>query len=67
MVGGNSIVGGFGSTLRTSLGAVFISSVDNLMVLQGFNSGPRVLSVGLMIVFSIIIFAYIRRGSRSEG
>jgi ribose transport system permease protein len=67
MVGGNSIVGGFGSTLRTSLGAVFISSIDNLMVLQGFNSGPRVLSVGLMIVFSIIIFAYIRRGSRSEG
>ncbi len=66
MVGGNSIVGGFGSTLRSSLGAIFISSVDNMMVLHGFNSGPRVLAVGLMIVFSIIVFALLRRGSRSQ-
>ena len=67
MVAGNSIMGGYGSTLRTSLGAVFISAVDNMMVLQGYNSGPRVLSVGLMIVFSILLFAYIRRDNRSEG
>ena len=60
-------MGGYGSVLRTSLGAVFISATDNMMVLQGFNSGPRVLSVGLMIVLSILIFAYVRRGSRSEG
>jgi ribose transport system permease protein len=67
MVAGNSIMGGYGSTLRTSLGAVFISAVDNMMVLQGFNSGPRVLSVGLMIVFSILVFAYMRKDNRSEG
>ena len=67
MVAGNSIMGGYGSVLRTSLGAIFISATDNMMVLQGFNSGPRVLSVGLMIVLSILIFAYVRRGSRSEG
>lgn len=67
MVGGNSIMGGYGSTLRTSLGAVFIAAVDNMMVLQGFNSGPRVLSVGLMIVLSILVFAYLRRGRRAEG
>ena len=65
MVGGNSIMGGYGSTLRTSLGAIFISSIDNMMVLNGFNSGARVLAVGLMIVFSIIVFALLRRGSRS--
>ncbi len=65
MVGGNSIMGGYGSTLRTSLGAVFISTVDNMMVLNGFNSGARVLAVGLMIVFSIIVFALVRRGSRA--
>ncbi len=65
MVGGNSIMGGYGSTLRTSLGAVFISSIDNMMVLNGFNSGARVLAVGLMIVFSIIVFALVRRGSRA--
>lgn len=66
MVGGNSIMGGFGSTLRSSIGAVFISTVDNMMVLHGFNSGPRVLAVGLMIVFSIIVFALARRGSRAQ-
>jgi len=65
MVGGNSIMGGYGSTLRTSLGAIFISTVDNMMVLHGFQSGPRVLAVGLMIVFSIIVFALVRRGSRA--
>lgn len=65
MVGGNSIMGGYGSTLRTSIGAIFISTVDNMMVLNGFNSGARVLAVGLMIVFSIIVFALFRRGSRA--
>ena len=34
-------------------------------VLIGFNSGARVLAVGLMIVFSIIVFALVRRGSRA--
>jgi ribose transport system permease protein len=66
MVAGNSIMGGFGSSLRTSLGALFIAAVDNMMVLHGFNSGPRVLAVGLMIVFSIIVFALVRRGSRVQ-
>lgn len=66
MVGGNSIMGGFGSTLRTSLGAIFISVVDNMMVLRGFNSGPRVLAVGLMIVFSIVVFSLARKGARSQ-
>ena len=63
---GNSIMGGYGSSVRSSLGAVFISSLDNMMVLHGFNSGPRVLAVGLMIVFSIMVFALVRRGSRSQ-
>jgi ribose/xylose/arabinose/galactoside ABC-type transport system permease subunit len=65
MVGGNSILGGYGSALRSALAAVFISSIDNMMVLNGFNSGARVLAVGLMIVFSIVVFALVRRGSRS--
>jgi ribose transport system permease protein len=66
MVGGNSIMGGYGSTLRTSLGAIFISVIDNMMVLRGFNSGPRVLAVGLMIVFSIVVFSLARKGTRAQ-
>jgi ribose transport system permease protein len=65
MVGGNAINGGFGSALRTSLGAIFISIVDNMMVLRGFTSGPRIFSVGLIIVLSIVVFAAARRGRRS--
>ena len=69
MVGGNSIMGGYGSTLRTSLGAIFIAMVDNMMVLQGFNSGPRIVGVGLMIVFSIIVLVYLLKevGLRNNG
>ncbi len=65
MVGGNAINGGFGSALRTSLGAIFISVVDNMMVLRGFTSGPRIFSVGLIIVLSIVVFAAARRGRRA--
>jgi ribose/xylose/arabinose/galactoside ABC-type transport system permease subunit len=65
MVGGNAITGGFGSTLRTSFGAIFIAVVDNMMVLRGYTSGPRILSVGLIIVVSIAVFALARRGRRS--
>jgi ribose transport system permease protein len=65
MVGGNAINGGFGSALRTSLGAIFISVVDNMMVLRGFTSGPRIFSVGLIIVLSIVVFAAARRGRRT--
>jgi ribose transport system permease protein len=65
MVGGNAINGGFGSALRTSLGAIFISIVDNMMVLRGFTSGPRIFSVGLIIVLSIVVFAAARRGRRT--
>ena len=66
MVAGNSIMGGYGSALRTAIGAIFISMVDNIMVLRGYHSGPRVLSVGLMIVLSIIIFSLRRRDLRAE-
>tara|TARA_B110000438_G_scaffold75101_1_gene75176 strand:+ start:4417 stop:5466 length:1050 start_codon:yes stop_codon:yes gene_type:complete len=66
MVGGNSIMGGYGSTFRTSLGAIFIAMIDNMMVLNGLNSGPRVLGVGLMIVFSILVFALFAKGSRAQ-
>ncbi len=66
MVAGNSIMGGYGSVARTALGAIFISTVDNMMVLRGYHSGPRVLSVGLMIVLSIVVFSLLRRDARTE-
>lgn len=63
MVGGTAIFGGRGSILRTILGAIFISVVDNMMVLRGFESGPRILFVGLTVVASISLYALIRRNA----
>jgi ribose/xylose/arabinose/galactoside ABC-type transport system permease subunit len=63
MVGGSSIFGGRGSILQTTLGAIFISIVDNMMVLRGFESGPRILFVGLTVVASVSMYALIRRNS----
>lgn len=64
MVGGTAIFGGRGSIWQTTLGAIFISVVDNMMVLRGFESGPRILFVGLTVVASVSLYALIRRNAR---
>jgi len=64
MVGGTSVFGGRGSIWQTVLGALFISVVDNMMVLRGFESGPRILFVGLTVVASVGLYALIRRNAR---
>ncbi|MDX1522770.1 MAG: ABC transporter permease [Anaerolineae bacterium] len=63
MVGGTAIFGGRGSVVRTMLGAIFIALADNMMVLNGFESGPRILFTGFIVVFSVSIYAILERGS----
>ena len=64
MIGGSSIFGGSGSVLRTTLGAIFIALVDNMMVLRGFESGPRILFVGFAVAFSVSLYSILRRESQ---
>jgi ribose/xylose/arabinose/galactoside ABC-type transport system permease subunit len=64
MVGGTAINGGAGSALRSALGAIFISLVDDLMVLRGYGTGPRILLVGVVILVSIGTHSILKRGSR---
>ena len=54
------------SKLLNSENVELIAMIDNMMVLNGLNSGPRVVGVGLMIVFSILVFALFAKGSRAQ-
>ncbi len=64
MVGGTAISGGAGSALRSAGGAIFISLIDNMMVLRGYEAGPRILFVGLVIVISVSAYSLSRRTRR---
>ncbi len=63
MVGGTAIFGGRGAVWRTTLGAIFIAMVERMMVLRGFESGPRILFVGLAVVLSVSLYAYVQKES----
>ena len=64
MVGGTAIAGGAGSALRSSLGAIFITLVDNMMVLRSYPTGPRILFVGLIILVSVGVYSQLRKDAQ---
>jgi simple sugar transport system permease protein/ribose transport system permease protein len=63
LVGGTVISGGEGSMLRTSLGAVFIAGLDNLLVIRGYSFGVRVTVTGLAVLIGVSLFTILRRRS----
>ena len=65
LVGGTSIQGGEGSMFRTALGAVFIASLQNILILRGYSSGPRQLILGLAVVLGVSLF-WIAKGGRTR-
>ena len=65
LVGGTSIQGGEGSVFRTALGAVFISLLQNILVLRGYSSGPRELVEGIVVVVGVSVF-WLARGGRKR-
>lgn len=64
LVGGAAIQGGEGSALRTALGAVFIASLQNLMVLRGLSFGVRTSLTGVAILASVGAFTWLRNRRR---
>ena len=64
LVGGAAIQGGEGSALRTGLGAVFIASLQNLMVLRGLSFGVRTSLTGVAILVSVSAFTVLRNRRR---
>ncbi len=67
LVGGTAIQGGRGSPFQTAIGAIFIATVQNYMLLLAWSSGVRTLITGAMILVIVVIFhiANQKRGART--
>ncbi|WP_335947095.1 ABC transporter permease [Salipiger bermudensis] len=56
LIGGTAIQGGKGSPFRAALGAVFIATLQNYMLLLAWSSGVRTLITGAFIVLIVAGF-----------
>ena len=65
LVGGTAIQGGEGSMVRTALGAFFIVMLRNLLILRGYDTGPRSIVEGLAVVVGVSVF-WVARGGRKR-
>lgn len=63
LVGGTAIQGGDGSMLRTTLGAIFITLLQNLAVIRGYGTGAQILFQGLAMVVALGAFSLVRRAT----
>lgn len=61
LVGGTAIQGGFGSPLRSALGALMIAIFTNVMVLHDFAHGWRMAAVGALVVVMVSILHVLRK------
>jgi ribose transport system permease protein len=62
LVGGTAIQGGEGSPLRSAAGAVLISIITNMMVLNDFSPGGRLAVQGGVVVLMVVLLDLLRRG-----
>lgn len=65
LVGGTAVTGGDGSPIRSAIGALFIATIAQIMVLVGIPQGTRYFVLGLVVVVLVVILHLIRKqGSR---
>jgi ribose transport system permease protein len=62
LVGGTAIQGGEGSPLRSAAGAVLISVISNMMVLNDFSPGGRLAVQGGVVAVTVVLLDLLRRG-----
>lgn len=63
LVGGTAIAGGQGSPLRSAGGAILISVISNMMVLNDFSTGGRLAVQGGVVVVVVVVLDLLRRGA----
>jgi simple sugar transport system permease protein/ribose transport system permease protein len=61
LVGGAAIGGGEGSPGRTALGAIFIATLSDFMVLHNYSFGLRMTVQGVVVLVAVTVFHLIRR------
>lgn len=61
LVGGTAIQGGFGSPLRSALGALMIAIFGNVMVLHDFEHGWRLAAVGALVIAMVSLLHILRK------
>ncbi len=61
LVGGTAIGGGQGSPLRSAAGALLISVISNMMVLNDFSPGGRLAIQGAVVAAAVVLLDLFRR------
>ena len=61
LVGGTAIGGGQGSPLRSAAGALLISVISNMMVLNDFSPGGRLAIQGAVVAAAVVLLDLLRR------
>ncbi|GAB7003273.1 ABC transporter permease [Nocardioides sp. AN3] len=61
LVGGIAINGGRGAPWRSALGAVFISTATNVLLLHGLSAGAVALFTGAIITIAVVLLVSIER------
>ncbi len=64
LVGGVAIEGGRGKPLGAALGAVFIATIDNLMILNDVSTGIRQTVAGALVIAAVVLMHVVTRRSK---
>lgn len=65
LVGGTAVTGGDGSPIKSVIGALFIATITQIMVLVGVPQGTRYFVLGVVVVALVITLHLLRKaGSR---
>lgn len=63
LIGGNAVTGGRGSIARTAVGAIFIATISDLLLLRGYSTGVQILVRGIIVVV-VVVLTNLRERSR---
>ena len=65
LIGGTAVTGGDGSPIRSAIGALFIATTTQVMVLAGVPEATRYFVLGVVVVALVVVLHILRKaGSR---